>query len=139
MAEDELTVDGIVPVPQRDVALLLESGYLYMELGKNREAEEVFQGVSSLIPHSEVPCMALGHLYFSMGRFGPALKEHQRATQLAPESAAAHASVGETLFFLRKHDEALASIDRAIAIDPEGPAAQFAGYLKEAHELGIFG
>jgi len=63
-----------------------------VELGKNREAEEVFQGVSALVPHSEVPHMALGHLYFSMGRFNPALKAHQKAIALKSDSAAAHAS-----------------------------------------------
>ncbi|MEL6545763.1 MAG: tetratricopeptide repeat protein, partial [Myxococcota bacterium] len=72
-------------------------------------------------------------------RFGPALKEHQRAAELNPSSAAAQASIGETLLFLRKHDEALAALERAIELDPDGPAGQFAGHLKEAHELGVFG
>jgi tetratricopeptide (TPR) repeat protein len=138
MAEDQI-VQGIIPVPQRDVTLLLEAGYLYMELGKNKEAEDVFSGVSALIPHSEVPHMALGNLYFSMGRFTPALKSHQRAAELNPGSAAAHASIGETFFFLKKPKDALQSVEKAMSLEPDGPAGQFAKYLKEAHELGIFG
>ncbi len=136
---EELIVQGIFPIPQRDLTLLLEAGYLYMELGKNKEAEEVFNGVSALIPHSEVPHMALGNLYFSMGRFTPALKAHQRAAELNPESAAAHASIGEALFFLKKPKEALVAVEKAMQLEGEGPAGQFAKYLKEAHELGIFG
>lgn len=135
----ELMVQGLIEVPQKDVVLLLEAGYLYMELGKNKEAEEVFTGVCALVPHSEVPQMALGHLFFSMGRFNPALKAHQKAAELNPKSAAAHASVGETLLFLRKHNDAIAELDKAIALDPEGSAGQFAKALKEAHGLGIFG
>jgi tetratricopeptide (TPR) repeat protein len=138
MAED-LIIQGIIPVPQRDVTLLLEAGYLYMELGKNKEAEEVFAGVSALIPHSEVPHLALGNLYFSMGRFTPALKAHQKAAELTPGSAAAHASIAEALFFLKKPKDAVHAVDKAIALEPDGPAGQFAKYLKEAHQLGIFG
>lgn len=135
----ELMVQGLIGVPQKDIVLLLEAGYLYMELGKTKEAEEVFLGVCALVPHSEVPQMALGHLYFSMGRFNPALKAHQKAAELNAQSAAAHASVGETLLFLRKPAEALAELDKAIALDSEGSAGQFAKALKEAQELGIFG
>ncbi len=138
MTEDVM-VQGLIPVPKKHLGLLLEAGYLYMELGKNKEAEEVFQGVCALAPHSEVPQMALGHLYFSLGRFNPALKAHQKAVELNPESAAAHASVGETLLFLRKHGEAIAELDKAVALDAVGSAGQFARALKEAHGLGIFG
>ncbi len=133
------TIQGIIPVAQKDVVLLLEAGYLYLEFGKNQEAEDVFSGVSMLIPHSEVPHMGLGNLYFSMGRFNPALKAHKKATSLNAESAAAHASVGEILFFLRRPDEALKELDKAIQLEPAGPAGQFALALKDAHELGIFG
>ncbi|MEK7705084.1 MAG: tetratricopeptide repeat protein [Myxococcota bacterium] len=136
---DEIMIEGIIPVAQKDVRLLLEAGYLYMELSKWTEAEEVFRGVAALVPHSEVPHMALGHLYFSRGRFSPALKAHKKAIELKPESAAAHASVGETLMFLHKHKEAVAELDKARALEPDGPAGQFAQSLKEAFELGVFG
>ncbi len=136
---EEHIVQGIVPVAQKDVVLLLEVGYLYMELGKNDEAKEVFEGITALVPHSEVPHMALGHLYFAMGRFNPALKCHQTAAGLNPQSAAAHASVGETLFFLRKPDEGMIHLDKAIAADPDGSGGEFAKALKEAHGLGVFG
>ena len=134
---DEI-VKGIVPVPQKDIVLLLEAGYLFMELSKNKEAEEVFQGVAALVPHSEIPHMALGNLYFSMGHFNPANKSHLRALELNPESASVYAAMGETLFFLRKHKEALEALDKAIAIEANGPAGHFAKALKEAYDLGVF-
>ena len=37
---DEHMVKGIVDVPRTDVMLMLESGYLFMELGKNKEAHK---------------------------------------------------------------------------------------------------
>ena len=132
-------IQGIIPVAQKDVVLLLEAGYLYMEFGKPQEAEDIFNGTSMLVPHSEVPHMALGNLYFSMGRFNPALKAHKKAVELNDGSAAAHASVGEILFFLRRPEEAIKQLDKAIQLDPDGSAGQFALALKDAHELGIFG
>ena len=50
-------LQGLVPISQRDVTLMLEAGYLLMELQRHKEAEEVFSGVMSLLPRSEVPRM----------------------------------------------------------------------------------
>jgi tetratricopeptide (TPR) repeat protein len=135
----EEIVQGIVPVRQRDLVLLMEAGYLYLEMQKYEEAKDVFEGAAALVPHSEVPHLAMGHLHFSLGRHQPALKSHQQALKLNAESAVAHASVGEVLLFLRRFDEALDCLDRAIGLDPQGSAGAFARALKEAHELGVFG
>ncbi|MEW5853940.1 MAG: tetratricopeptide repeat protein [Myxococcota bacterium] len=131
-------VQGIVPVPQKEVALLLEAGYLMMELGKWKEAQEVFAGVSALVPHSDVPHMALGNLFFAQGKFQQALKCHREALSVAPESALARAHVGESLLFLKKFDEGKAELERAISQDPKGMAADFARALLDAHEAGCF-
>lgn len=135
----DTSISGLIEVPQREVVLMLEAGYLYMELAKHKEAEDLFTGVAALVPHSEVPHMALGHLYFSQGRFNPALKAHQKGVELNPGSATAHASVGEVLLFLKKPQQALESLDKAIELDPQGSAGEFARSLKEAYELGVFG
>lgn len=131
-------LEGLVPVQQRDVTLMLEAGYLFMELQRHKEAEEVFGGVMALLPHSEVPRMALGNLLFSQGRFPAALKEHTRAVELNPASATAYASCAETLFFLKRSDEALAQLERCLSTADDGPAHEFARALKEAYDLGIF-
>lgn len=129
---------GLVPIAQRDVTLMLESGYLLMELHRHKEAEDVFAGVMALLPHSEVPHMALGNLQFSQGRFAQALKSHQRALELNPTSATAHASCAESLFFLKRGDEALEALAQCLKTPDDGPAHEFAKALKEAYDLGIF-
>lgn len=135
---DDLLKDTLIPLHQKDVVLLLEAGYLFIEMNKHKEAEEIFVGVSQLVPQSEVPHMAMGHLYFAMGRYSPALKSHQKAISINGRSAAAHAACGEALFFLQRPDEALTCLQTAIELEPEGPAGEFAKALKEAHELGVF-
>lgn len=135
----EHIVKGIVDVPQSEIALLLEAGYLFMELGKWKEAQDVFSGVAALIPHSEVPHVALGNMFFAQGKFQQALKSHRDALKTAPGSALAQAHIGEALIFLKKFDEGLQALNKAIQMEPEGLAADFARSLLEAHDVGCFG
>lgn len=130
-------VDGIVPVPQEEVALLLECGYLYMEMQKPREAEEIFAGVAALVPHSEVPLICLGNLFFSQGRYDRALKFHRDALKKQPESALAQAHAGEALVFSKKRDEGKAALEKAADMDPEGDAGAFANSLLDALAAGV--
>jgi tetratricopeptide (TPR) repeat protein len=136
MAEE--TIRGLIELPQPEAALLLEAGYLYMEMGKPREAEEVFSGVAALLPHSEIPLVALGNLEFSQGHFQRALKHHQDALKLKPDSALACAHVGEALIWLKKVDEGVSSLKKALELDPTGGPAAFATALLEAHQQGAF-
>jgi len=129
-------LQGLIEFPQPEAALLLEVGYLYMEMGKPKEAEEVFVGVSALLPHSDVPHVALGNLEFSQGRYQRALKHHQEALKVKPASALAQAHVGEALLWLKKADEAKAALEKAISMEPDGSAAQFAQALLDAQQQG---
>ncbi|MEO1338887.1 MAG: tetratricopeptide repeat protein [Myxococcota bacterium] len=131
MAESA-TVQGLVEISQEEVALLLESGYLYLEMQKPREAEDVFSGVAALVPHSEIPLICLGNLYFSQGRFERALKFHRDALKRNPESALAQAHAGEALLFMKRRADAKSALEQAVALDPEGDAATFARSLLDA-------
>jgi tetratricopeptide (TPR) repeat protein len=134
---EPVIVEGIVPVPQTEIALLLEAGYLYMEMQKWKEAEEIFAGVASLVPHSEVPLICLGNLHFSQGRYERALKYQKDALQRAPTSALAQAHIGEALLFMKKRAEAKTALEKAIAMDPEGDAAAFAKSLLDGAAAGV--
>jgi tetratricopeptide (TPR) repeat protein len=130
---------GLVDVPQPEAALLLEAGYLYMEMGKPKDAEDVFLGVAALLPHSDVPLVALGNLEFSQGRFQRALQHHQSALKVRPTSALAQAHIGEALLWLKKADDAVVALERAIAMEPDGMPASFAKALLDAHASGELG
>ncbi len=136
MAEPVM-VEGLIEVPQEEVALLLESGYLYLEMQKFKEAEEVFSGVAALVPHSEVPVICLGNLFFSQGRYDRALKFHRDALTRNPESALAQAHIGEALLFMKKRDVAKEALERATQMEPEGDAAAFASSLLDAVAAGV--
>jgi tetratricopeptide (TPR) repeat protein len=129
-------IKGLVEVPQPEAAMLLEAGYFFVEMGKHKEAEDVFSGVAALLPHSDVPHVALGNLEFTQGHYARALKHHQEAARLKPTQALAHAHIGECLLWLNKANEGVASLQKAIALEPESAAAKMATALLEAHEQG---
>jgi len=138
MADVEM-LKGLIEIPQPEAALLLEAGYLYMEMGKPKEAEEVFAGVAALLPHSEVPHVAMGNLEFAQGHFQRALKHHQEALKLSPDSPLVQAHIGEALLWLKKPDDGLKALRRAVELEPGGAAAAFATALLEAHQQGAIG
>jgi tetratricopeptide (TPR) repeat protein len=129
---DPVIVHGIVDVPQAEIALLLESGHLLMEMQKFKEAEEIFAGVAALVPHADVPLVCLGNLAFARGQKDRALRFHKEALQRQPESALALAHKGEVLIFMKKLGDAKADLERAAALDPEGPSGDFARSLLDA-------
>jgi tetratricopeptide (TPR) repeat protein len=134
---EPVVVEGLIPVPQSEIALLLESGYLYMEMQKWKEAEEIFAGVAALVPHSEIPLICLGNLQFSQGRYERALKYQRDALARAPESALAQAHIGEALLFMKKRAESKAALEKAIEMDPEGDAGAFARALLDGSAAGV--
>ena len=131
-------VEGLVPVAQSEVALLLECGYLYMEMNKPKEAEDIFQGVASLVPHSEIPLICLGNLHFSQGRYDRALKFHTQALGKNPESALAQAHVGEALLFTKKRADGKAALEKALEMAAgDEDAAAFASSLLDGLAAGV--
>ena len=136
MSEEMLA--GIVPVPKEEAALLLEAGYLLMELGKAREAEELFSGITFLLPKSDVARVALGNLHFSQNRLQKALKAHQDALRVRPDSALAKAHIGECLLFMGKKSEGVAALEECIAMNDDD-VNDFAHALLQAATAGELG
>jgi predicted Zn-dependent protease len=131
-------IAGIVPVPQQEAVLLLECGYLWLEMGQPRKAQELFSGVCDLLPHSDVARVALGNLHMSQGRYAQALKCHDDALTLQPDSRHAKVHRAEALLFLKKRDEGLSILREIIAKNSEDDDGKFAEALLAAAEEGAF-
>lgn len=142
MPDQDESLVGIVEVSRREAQLLLEAGYIYMELGKFQEADDVFQGVCSLLPKNDVPRIALGHLFMSQSRIDEAIQSYKNAIKLRPESATAHAFLGEAYLFKGKTELALPTLQKAQELDTspeeEGSARRLALSLLQAHKEGAF-
>ena len=129
-------IAGLVPVSKDEVVLLLEAGYLYMDMGKWDEARDVFTGAAALLPRSEVPQLALGTLEFAQGKHDKALQAYRKAQQIAPKSGLPRAHAGEALLFMGKPAEAEKELKSAIDLEPEGDGAKLARALLDAKQSG---
>jgi len=129
-------IPGLVPVSRDEVVILLEAGYVLMDMGRFADAREVFGGAAALLPKSEVPHLALGTLEFAQGRHDKALQEYRKAQLIAPKSGLPRAHAGEALLFLNKPADAVRELKAAIEIDPDGDGARLALALLEAKEAG---
>jgi tetratricopeptide (TPR) repeat protein len=137
MAESASEIAGsLVPVAKQQAMILLEAGYIWMDMGKFDKAKEVFSGAAVLMPKSEVPQLALGALEFAQGRHDKALQAYRAAQRLAPHSALPRAHAGEALLFMGKVPEAMKELKSAMDLEPEGDGGKFAKALIEAKEVG---
>jgi len=137
MAESASEIAGsVVPVAREQAMILLEAGYIWLEMGKFDKAKDVFTGAAALMPKSEVPQLAMGALEFAQGRHDKALQAYRAAQRLAPNSALPRAHAGEALLFMGKVPEAMKELKAAVDLEPEGDGARLARALMEAKEVG---
>lgn len=135
---EESIQGSLVPLPRELARLILEAGYLWLDLGKHDKAKEVFAGAAVLMPKSEVPQLALGTLEFNQGHNEKALQAFRAAQRLAPHSSLPRAHAAEALLFLGKEGEAAKELKAALEVEPDSDGARFAQSLIEAKETGIF-
>jgi tetratricopeptide (TPR) repeat protein len=137
MAESASEIAGsVVPVAKQQAMILLEAGYIWLEMGKFDKAKDIFTGAAALMPKSEVPQLALGALEFAQGRHDKALQAYRAAQRLAPNSSLPRAHAGEALLFMNKVPEAMKELKAAMDLEPESDGARFARALVEAKEVG---
>lgn len=138
MSADESLI-GLVEVSKQEAQILLEAGYLYMEMGDFQAAQEIFEGCVSLLPRSDAPSVGLGNLLVTQGKHQEAIKAYQNAIKISPESATAHAFLGEVLMLQGQTQQGQQSLQKAIELSPEGaPPAELAQSLLKAAQEGVF-
>jgi len=137
MAESSSEIAGsLVPVARQQAMILLEAGYIWLDMGKFDKAKDVFAGAAVLMPKSEVPQLALGALEFSQGRHDKALQAYRAAQRLAPNSALPRAHAGEALLFMGKVPEATKELKAAMDVEPDSDGARLAQALMQAKDAG---
>ncbi|QSQ18684.1 tetratricopeptide repeat protein [Pyxidicoccus parkwayensis] len=137
MAESSEIANSLVPVDRKQAMVLLEAGYLWLDMGHFDKAREIFAGAAALMPKSEVPQLGLGAVEFAQGRHDKALQAYRSAQRLAPQSALPRAHAGEALLFMGKVPEALKELKAAMDLEPEGDGAKLAQSLIQAKEAGV--
>ena len=120
-----------VRASQEEIAFLMEAGMICRDARRFPEAAEIFTGVRSLVPKSEVPEVALGTVRFAEGDLDKAIRQYEIALKLNPASAYAHVHLGEALLFGKKREEARTHLKRAVELDPRGKMGDMARGLTQ--------
>jgi tetratricopeptide (TPR) repeat protein len=115
--------DKEMQVPLKEVALMMEAGYVYRYAGRFREAREVFQGVRALIPTRDAADVALAGVSLDEGKFDEAEAHCRRALEANRGSAAAYAQLAEIQLLQKNAAGARQSLQRSIELSPNGPTA----------------
>lgn len=127
MAEAKSDIAGsVLPMTKQQAVLMLESAYLWMDMGKYDNARELLSGAAALMPRSEVPQLAIGTMEFNQAKYDKALQAFRGAQRLAPRSALPRAHCGEALIQLNKGAEALKELVAGAEAEPGSDGAKFA-------------
>ena len=126
----------MIDIERSNLGLMMEAGYIYLGMQRFKEARDVFEGVASLAPDSEIPLVALGSVDFCQGKFTNAIRHYKKAMKLSPEGLYATAYMGEALFFMGKKAEAVRHLEEIHKKDPSGKAGDFARALLDAINKG---
>lgn len=127
MAETKSDIAGsILPVSKQQAMLMLESIYLWMDLGKFDHARELASGVAALMPKTKQAQFALGTIEFNQQKYDKALQAFRAAQRLDAKSGLARAHCAEALIFMGKTGEALKELQSARDLEDDGGVAEFA-------------
>lgn len=116
---------SILPMSKQQAMILLESVYLWMDLGKFDHARELAAGAAALMPKTKQVQLALGTIEFNQQKFDKALQAFRSAQRLDPKSALARAHCGEALLFMGKTGEALKELQAARDLEDDGGVPEF--------------
>jgi tetratricopeptide (TPR) repeat protein len=134
MAETKSDIAGsILPMTKQQAMILLESVYLWMDLGKFDHARELVNGAAALMPKTKQVQFALGTLEFNQQKYDKALQAFRAAQRLDPKSALARAHCAEALLFMGKSGEALKELQSALDLEDDGGVPEF------SYRLCLFG
>lgn len=122
---------------QEHLALLMETGYIYLGMQRYPEAKEVFEGVATFRPESEIPLVALAGVSFCQGKLKEAIAIYQKALKLNPQSLYGKAYLAEASFFDGNKKGAIQLLKEVDRAEPKGPVGDFARALLDAIEKGF--
>lgn len=120
---------------EEELRVMIESGLVLREAGRLDEAEKIFLGINELVPHSDVPLVALSSIAARRGNFDEALRLCDKALQEVPESLYARVNRAEILLYQQKREEAETELREIIETDPSSPHSKTAEVLLDVAQM----
>jgi predicted Zn-dependent protease len=118
-----------------ELRVMLEAGLVLRQAGRLDEAEKIFQGVSEIVPDSDVLLVALSSIEVRRNNFDEALRLCEEAIRHEPSSLFARVNRAEILLYQKKHEEADAELREIIEQNPDSPHARTAQSLLDVARM----
>lgn len=124
-----------IKASDEELRVALEAGFILREMSRLDAAEEVFRGVSDLVPQSDVPRVALGTILLQRGQFAEAREVYEEVLQQHPASLYARVHRAEAMLFQGEREAAEAELQQIIRTDGDSPHTRTARTLLDAADI----
>ena len=129
---------GIIEHGRDDVIWLLETGFVYLEMGQTEAARETFEGLVALEPGQATYHAALGQVLTEEGNLSEARRALRKAVELDPGQAYSRCLLGDVLVRSKQIDPGREELRQAYELEPDGPAGQTAKTILEGVEAKLY-
>jgi Flp pilus assembly protein TadD len=129
---------GIIEHGRDDRIWLLETGFLYLEMGQLDAARETLEGLVTLDPGDGRLHAALGHVLLEEGDLADARRSLKKAVELDPQMAYARCLLGDALVRSKQTDAGKQELRQARQLEPDGPAGNTAQMILEGVEADLY-
>jgi tetratricopeptide (TPR) repeat protein len=114
--------------------LLLQTGDLYLRLGRRRDAQQVYEKALAIDPDNAHAYIGLCRMALRRRNFGMAVQSALDALQRVYHDPLAHFLLGRALVGMKKYERAAAAFRAAISFNPNFPEAHVRlAWLLEKH------
>lgn len=116
----ELTLGQLYGITIEEAYSVAELGYTFMEQGRLKDAQTVFQGLVISNPYDAYFHTVLGSIYQKQENIDGAVEEYSIAIGLDPANMEAYVNRGEVLIRKGNFQQAAADFKNALEMDPDG-------------------
>lgn len=129
---------GIIEHGRDEVVWLLETGFVYLEMGDHEAARETFEGLIALEPETASFRAALGQALVAEGNLSDARKALRKAVELDPDQAYVRCLLGDALVRSKQIDQGKDELQQAVRLEPDGPAGHTAQAILRGVEAELY-
>ncbi len=129
---------GIIEHGRDDRIWLLETGFVYLDMGQTEAARETFAGLTALAPEEATYHAALGQVLTAEGNLSDARRALRKAVDLDPNQAYSRCLLGDVLVRSKQVDPGKEELRQAMELEPDGPAGLTAKTILEGVEADLY-
>jgi tetratricopeptide (TPR) repeat protein len=123
-SEADKALSSVLILEPENVGILLQYGYVLIQLGRLEDAKENYLAILELDEHEDIAHVSLANVLHKLGEDEKAIEHHIRAIELDGDYASHYFNYANTLYDMGNKEEALRFYKRAFELDSSIEAAE---------------